>query len=294
MATGATSTSTLDNILPTYLGPARYTLQHKGVTQNLIEKITLPDNEGLTYNLPKLGQIVAQSVAEGVDLQNPQIISDTVLQITPAKIGVQVLMTDDAARKTQSGFARKAGKIMGDAMMKLKEQTLVTLFDGFSVSLPGANTAVTHAHISAARTRIQVGGTTTPEPGTGPFRAVLHSNQIHSIITTIQGDIATDSPAMPEGIPADIMREHWVKRVHGVDLFHDDLLEIDANADVKGAVFIPSALLYLSTSLSMKHEDERDASLQSTELNIFDEWGQAEYLDAWGCEMYGDATAPTA
>ena len=41
-------------------------------------------------------------------------------------------------------------------------------------------------------------------------------------------------------------------------------------------------------------ERERDASLRAWELNVVADYGLGEYADAWGVEMYFDASTPSS
>jgi hypothetical protein len=292
--TGVNRSDTVNYIIPKLIAPARMTAQHAPVMRQLMTKEPLPDNMGNVLYLPKLGTVSASVVSESTDFASPQLIIDSQVTVTPTMLGVQVIITDKMARTIQEGFVRKAGRIMGNAMVKAEELILLALLDGFSTSLVGANNVAKWNHIYAAATQVR-NGQSSGEPAEGPIYAVLHNYQWAALKKDLAGSGVGTTP-IPTGLTEQIITSHWMGNIDGINVFTSGLLPIDANADAKGAVFAKSALIYMSTSLDMREERQRDASWGggAWEINLFHEFGSGEYFDAHGIEIFSDATALTS
>jgi hypothetical protein len=294
MTTGINDSSTLNTDLGRkFIAPAKMTLEHKGIMEQLISVETLPDGEGLTYNQPKFGALSAQTVHEGIELDNPQTLSTTNTEITPGMTGIQVMITDKAKRTLKENVVAKAGQLMGTAMARKLDQDLLGLCDGFSTSLVGTGSALKAGHIAASFAKIT--GNTT-EPGEPPINGVFHPFTYKALADTLVplSSSAFSVPMPPDGISEYVLKNFYQKRLYNVDLFIDGNITIDSAADMKGAIFARDALIMVKTSLRMKHESQRNPGAQADDYYIFNEYGYAEYADHWGVEIYADATSPTS
>lgn len=293
MATGTTQASTLSSYLaPKFIAPARLTMEQKGVMEQLVDRETLPDHEGLIYYVPKFAALSAQAVTEGIELNNPQQLSAGQTEITPGMVGIEVLVTDKAARTLTGGVIARAGELMGQAMARKLDEDLLTLLDGFSVSLVGASSSLKPGHISAAHARI-IGNST--EPGEPPLYAVLHPFQYKAMLDSLIpfSTSALGSP-VPDGPSAYVLKNYFQKTLLGVDIFTDGNIDVDTSDDAKGGVFAKKACILVTTSLRLRHESERNVAAQATEMYIFSDYGYSEYQDKWGCEIYSDSSSPTS
>src|SRR3990167_9683629 len=92
---GVTGTTQIDQAVEKFLAASRYTLQERpGVVARSIQNIRLPENSGPSVNIPKYGTVTTYALTEGVDMAQAQQISDTLMTITPAEFGAQVILTD--------------------------------------------------------------------------------------------------------------------------------------------------------------------------------------------------------
>lgn len=293
MATGQTTYATLSGELaPKFIAPARMTLEQKGVMEQLVDSETLPDGEGEDFNTPKFGTLTAQAVTEGIELNNPQLLSTTSSKITPGEVGIEVLITDKTQRALKGNIIARAGELMGDAMARKLDQDLLGLLDGFSTSLVGANTALKPGYISAGFANIT--GNTT-EPGQPPVYTVLHPFSYNAMIASLipLSSSAVGNP-VPKGISEYVLENYFKMDLFNTKIFTDGNLTIDSSADVKSGMFARRALQFIKTSKRMSHEEKRIPGARSTEYYVFSEYGYGEYQDAWGVELYCDATAPTS
>ena len=106
MAAGDTTTQSLADSLPTVIASARQIREQEGVVPNLVDKVTLGEGTGVSWNEVSMAQLTAQTVTETTRLDNPQQMSDTLLPITPTGVGIHTLITDRvAARISKNAYA---------------------------------------------------------------------------------------------------------------------------------------------------------------------------------------------
>lgn len=294
MAAGITGTSQLDNILPTFIAAAKFTLQEREVMANLFERVRLPRGQGTAYNEPKFATVTAYDLTQGIDMAQAQQITDTNLAITPGEIGCQVIITRRVVEQAKENVMTAAGKVAGNAMALKRNRDLHTLLDGFSTSQPGANNVLGIGHLMAAKSNI-IGNTTEPPPS-GKLVAVLHPFQLHAsledVLALASGSFGTASPNTGD-VASEIVRNHELARIAGLTIIYDNSLVIDSSADAKGGAFHREAARVVDFR-DEEVEKEYDSSLRAWEMNLTQIYGYGEYQDAWGYEFYADATAPTS
>lgn len=83
---GYTTTSSLSDSLDSVVAAARIVREYEGVMPQLVDKQTLGEGTGLTWNEITLGQLTAQAVSETTELDNPQQLSDLNFPLTPSVV----------------------------------------------------------------------------------------------------------------------------------------------------------------------------------------------------------------
>lgn len=285
MPVGTTGTAQLSNMMRKFLADARYTLEHKCVMENLVRTETLPEHQGTSHNTPKLGTVTAYSLADGVDMAQAQQLSDSNLAISPAEVGAQVIITDLVADTMSENWLRAAGRILGNAMKKKKDQDLLGQIDSFTTTAlgSGASTNLSPALISAAFGNI-TGGT---EPAPPPYATVHHPYAWEDVS---QAYAVTGTYPISVGPSADALKDYWVNRIAGTNCYSDGNFTIASDA-VKGGTFSKEAIILVNFG-GLKQEVERDASLRANEINVVMRYNWGEYVDAWGAELNCAASVP--
>jgi len=179
MATGWTTVGSLADSLDDVRSSARIVREQEGVMPQLVEKQTLGEGIGLTWQEIKYEKLTAQAITENTELDNPQQIADSLITITPNVVGLETFITDRVrARISKKGFA-KIGSLGQNAIQRKKDIDGLTLFaSGTGTSDPGAGVTLTSGYIASATANIS--GNTT-EPGNPPYRCVLHPFQIKDL-----------------------------------------------------------------------------------------------------------------
>lgn len=290
MATGRTITGSLADSLDTIVMSARNTREYKGVMQQLVDRVTLPKNQGLDWKEVLLAKMTAQVVTETTVLDNPQQFSDTAITITPSFIGIETFVSDRTKDRVSKKTLAKMGSIPQAAIEIKKNADGLTQLDSFSNSYCGTGTTLTTGHISAAMALIT--GNTT-EPGPSPYRCVLHPYQIKDLADEIVAGVGT-YPVGP-GMTADVFKNGFKGMIAGAQVYEDGNIAIIGTYDAKGGVFSKDAIILVqgaSPKIETKRRPEIGAGGES--LYHYDEYAFGERLDTWGVEIYSDATVPTS
>ena len=301
--TGVNTSTTLANVIQTTLSRAREVVEKPIImtNDNVVTVVTLDDGDGLTYNWPKFGtKLEAQTLSEGVPINNAQKLIPSTQQFTTSENGVQVILTDKAKRVTKEPMAARAGRYMGNAMRRLRETTGIALFSGLSRDLGSAGSAFSPGWLSASKVRLKAASESgQTEPADGEIVAIIHPFHAHDILTSSatlgSNKNATDGSGFYpiEGWTEELIREYDIQRLYGVDVAMAPLISIDGSDDAIGAVFSKMAFIHVKTSHMMKMEKDRDIELRADMMVLTSEYGYGELEDQFGFKMTADATAPT-
>jgi hypothetical protein len=291
-----TKTGSLGDTIPTIIEEARFTEQYKEVLSNLCWRITKGVKRGSTVNLPYWGVVTANALTEGIDMVNPQTMEDTNVKFTPTEVGVQILITKNTVEDDQEDVIRAAGRILGDAMVSKREQDLAGQLDDATNSMGGQGTVSTLGHYAAAWADLSGVSLANGGPAPKPYVAVHHPFVLLDMVDVFTPTLPASGAlsAVGSGIAEEVLRNYTVGRVFGMNVYESANISIDSAYDAKGGVFAAGrgGALVLATAREWEVEDEYDASLRATELNIVGRYAVGEYLPGWIVELYNDATAP--
>lgn len=305
MAAGVTGTSQINDAITKFLAKSRYTLQERvGVVRQTIETETMPENSGPTYYLPKYGQVTTYALTDGIDMAQAQQITDTVMTLTPAEFGAQVVLTDLMMMEARDSFFAVAGKILRDSYDRQQDQTLCDDMDNYSISPGSAGTAMTLGHVMAAVAAIADAGRAADgtagrggEVAPRPYYGVFSPPQLHSLSKTIVGGIGSAGATQIVPDTSKAVRygtTFTIPGIEGLTVLSDTNFQKDSSDDVKGGIYSKMAQILVELGDAPNAEQQRDASLRATEINFVGRWARGEYNDNWGREMYFDSARPTS
>jgi len=291
MPSGNTTTAALNDSLPTVISSARITREYEGVMPQLVDKVTLGEGIGLSWNEVTYAQLTATATGETTEHNNPQQISDTLFTITPTGITIHTVITDKVAdRITKNGFA-KLGSLAQNAVQRMKDENGLTVLDGATISLCGAGTTMASGYVAAAAKRITSNAT---EPGNKPIRCVLHGYQIKDIYDELVAGVGTY--VVSEGLTARVFSDGFNLPIAGCEIYEDGNITIDSSDDAKGGVFAKEAIVLVQGEgpqvVAIRNEK---IGMGATEVIHRDEYAYGERSAGnWLYELYSDATAPTS
>jgi N4-gp56 family major capsid protein len=274
----STTTSTLDDLFTSIVREAIFTAQESSLVRNLVTTYDISGDDGKAIQVPVYPEVSAAGLTEGTDMSSTAV-STTSVTITAAEVGVQAVLTDLAARSSSRDIAGDLGKVLGEGIAKKMDEDLIALFDGFSTSVGSAGTELITSYIFSAAARLD--NANAP----GQKYMVIHPYQAYNLKANL-----TNTFANPNGgdLQNEAMRNGYVGRIAGVDIFESANITRDGSDDAKGAVFVPQAI-GLAVKWDINIEPERDASIRGWELNATACYGVVELKDDYGIEMYFDA-----
>lgn len=290
MPTGKTTTDALADSLPTVIAAARIVNEYEGVMNQLCDKKTLGEGDGLDWREMSIEKLTAQAVTELTILDNPQQMVDTPLVIRPSIVGLQTVITDRVADRISKLSYAQLGSLGQNAMMRKLDADGIVVLDGATTSLSGTGTTLVSGVIAAAVARIS---SNTTEGAPKPIHCVLHGFQIKDLWDELTAPIGTY--AIPEGVTARVYSEGYKGMINGGSLFEDSNIPI-ISSDAKGGVFAKVGIV-LVQGRTPRTETRREPHIGggSTSLFMYNEYAFGERSPGnWLYEILSDASVPTS
>jgi len=131
MATQTATTGNLEDAQNIVIAKARQTMEHNMPCVNLIERFTLgKGNKQLT--VPKVGQMTASDLTDGVDIVSSEDIGLTTTDLTASEVGLKVILTDKLVRQFNEDVFAMIGVQMGNAMARKADEDVIALFSSLN------------------------------------------------------------------------------------------------------------------------------------------------------------------
>jgi hypothetical protein len=294
MGVGWTTTGSLAESLDDVRSSARIVREFEGVMPQLVDKVTLGEGIGLSWQEITYAALTAQAVTETTDLDNPQQIADSLLTVTPSVVGIETFITDRVkARINKKGFA-KIGSLAQNAIQRKKDEDGLVIFaSGLGTADPGAGNTLTSGYIAAAAYNITSNAT---EPGNKPIRCVLHGFQLKDLFDELVAGVGTS--VLTEGPSARVFANKFDLPIAGCEVYEDGNITIDSSADATGGVFAMEGILLVQGKsprvVSVRNEKRGGGG---EHIYHYDEYAFAERPSSgygWVYSMVSDATSPTS
>lgn len=307
------STAQLRNSLATIISRFDTLRDYAGIMRPLMTQVSLQEGKGRSYNRTNYGRAVAQSITDGVDMQQQQDLSDAGTSYSPNMVGVQILLIKPTWRRSADpDFEGNVAKIMENAYSLKEDQDACSIATSFTTQMGGATTVLGVGHATAAETKLRMGNSlTTPEPVVGDINMVLHPCSYHAVAmrmvpltdvptgtnvyaTTSAG--ATVGAGRNDGLADEILKlgRQAVKMLGGAKVYQDANVTAGSNSGYHSLAFGRDGAVFCS-EWEPTMEVETDASLVGRELNMVGSYAVGVYRPAaYGIDMYFDATLPTA
>jgi hypothetical protein len=260
---------------------ARFTEEHNAPMTNLVERFTLERGSD-TLVIPKVAQMTMGDLVDGQDMVSEQDIGMTTVSVSPNEVGGKVIVTDKLLRENTSNVFSMVGRQLGDAMARKKDGDLLNLFSALNGGTDlGATTRVFTAEnatrlIQAAKSDKYGSNLRIVHHPGAMFRLASDLNTIGSLTGGFPGR------SLPPGfVQAKLENFYTGIRLGGVPFFEDGNISEDASGDGVGAIFDLGAIGLL-TSVGMRKERQRDASLRGWEVILTADYAAFEIDDSRG------------
>jgi hypothetical protein len=289
---GWTTTSAVADSLDDVRSSARIVREFEGVIPQLVDVQYLGEGIGLSWKEITYAQLIAQAVTETTELDNPQQVSDSLITITPAVVGIETFITDRVgARINKKGLA-KMGSLAQNAIQRKKDEDGLTLAASGSTSAePGAGATLTSGYIAAATYNIT---SNTTEPGHKPIRAVLHGFQLKDLYDELVSGVGTY--VVNEGLTARVFQSGFQLPVAGCEVYEDGNITIDGSDDASGYVFAKEGVILVQGRVPriVRVRNEKRGG-GGYHVYHYDEYAYGQRnAGVWDYRMKSDATAPTS
>ena len=275
--------SVLTELYANIVQSALYTMNEKTIIRPLVRNYDMSGTPGLTAQVPIYPSVSAAAIADGTDLAN--VAFDTTSKtITASEIGVMVELTDLAAEGANDDVAAAIGRQLGAAMAEKVDTDLAGLFSGFSSSIGTGDSEITADMIFQAAATLR----TNNADQNGGYVCLLHPFQAYQLKKQLTNVGAAAMSHALSDVGNGALRDGFVGRIAGVDIFESNVITGASAGAYVGAVMSQDALGYM-VKRSMRIETERNASKRSLEIVGTMAYGVSELFDSYGIGLVADA-----
>ena len=275
-----TTSTTLSELYTNVIQEALFTFQETSVMRPLVTTYAI-NGQGKIVQVPVYAAITAAAVAEGTDLTNTAV-DPTAVNITASEIGVMTTLTDLGRDSASRNVGADIGKLFGDGLAKKVDTDLAALFASFSVDVGAATTELTPELLFKAQATLR--SLNIP----APYYAVFHPKACFNLKKLLtNAGYSTSSSAVSE-VGNQAMRDGFIGKVAGIEVYENANIAIDQYDDSIGAVFHPSSI-GLAMKADLKIETQRDASIRGTEIVATMTVGQAVVKTNYGVKVTVDS-----
>ena len=287
MAQTAT-TGNLENAQKVMIASARYTEEHNAPMMALTEQFTLKNGEK-QVTVPKVAQMSMSDLADGQDIVDEEDIGMTTVDLTASEVGAKVVLTDKLVRQSVPNVFQMVGRQLGEGMARKKDTDVQALYENLN---GGEDLGLASRELSAVNLTGCIAYAKANKFGSKVY-VVHHPNAIAEFVKSAAVTPAAAAP-VPHGWSEELLKNFFVglRPLNGVPIFEAGNIPADADGDGYGCIADQSAMATL-TSVKMRTERERDASLRGTEVVITADYGVFELDDARGAPMIYDISAPS-
>ena len=285
---GNTQTSTsgnLQNMSRIMLAAARYTEEHNAPMAGLVEKFNLGKGE-FQLTIPKVGQMDAEDLVEGVDMVDSEDIDVSTVTATTAEVGLKVIITDTLVQQNNEDVFRIIGRQMGDAMARKKDTDIIALFSGFSTALGADDRSLLLSNASAL-----IANAKANKFGNDLF-VVHHPNAIWKLASSIGNTLATYP--LPDAFNNPAVSDYYTGvKIAGVPFFEDGNIEKVSSVDSGIGVIADRTAMGHLAARERREERDRDISLRAFEVVVTEDYAVFEVDDTKGAGAQYEIGDPT-
>jgi N4-gp56 family major capsid protein len=281
MADEATA-SVLSELYANIVQSAIYTLSEQTVIRPLVANYDMSGTPGLTAQIPIFPAITAAGLTDGTDITQNTAFNTTSVEVTCAEIGAMIKLTDLGRESAAQDVAVAIGRQMGDALAKKVDGDLANLFTGFSQSVGSGNTELTADLFFKAGALLRIA------QAPGPYVAVVHPGQAYQLRKVLTNAGANVINHALSDVGNEALRSGFISTINGISIFESTVVSGTSDGAFVGAVMSSQALAYV-LKRQMRIEEQRDASLRSTEYVGSMAYGVKELIDTYGVRLLADA-----
>ena len=269
------------------IASTRYTEEHNAPMMALTEQFNLKKGDK-QVTVPKVAQMTVADLVDGQDITDNEEIGMTTVDLTANEVGGKVVLTDKLVRQSVPNVFSLVGRQFGDGMSRKKDTDVQALYTNLN---GGTNLGLASKEFSTINATGCIAYAKANKFGSKIY-VVHHPNAIAEFVKSAAVTPSATYP-VPTGWSQDLLKNFFVglRPLNGVPFFEAGNIPEDSSGDGIGVIADQGALATL-TSVKMRTERERDASLRGTEVVITSDYGVFELDDSRGAGLLYDITAP--
>ena len=282
-----TTTSAIQGLIDDIQAEVIYQLNSEAGILDVVRWIDTEGQPGTTLDFPKFGQVTSADVAtatEAVDVTTNKQVTNTPVSATIEEHVVKTVVTDLAMLGSRNDLVDQISLLFKNAIMAKLEDSIVSLFSGFSTTVGGAGVAMTLQHWYDAFQTIKANGGNIKN-----LAAVISPKQfwgskgLHQLVSTP----ATSNNVLSE----ELLAKGFINNPFGIKLLISNEIDenVAAGGDAAGGIFDMNALGVHSKGI-FNLAAERDESLRGFELVAVGRWKAVELVDEWGVYFLTDVS----
>jgi N4-gp56 family major capsid protein len=259
---------------------AIFTAQERSIMLPLVSLYDISATAGKTIQVPVYPTVSAASLTEGTDITDDANVNPTAKTITASEFGVLAVVTDLMKESAGRNVAADIGRMLGEAIAKKQDESIMALFSGFSTqgATAGVNSELTAEIVFKAASLLR----TANAPG--PYYLVAHPKAVFNLKKTLaQAGYNTSANAISD-IGNEALRTGLIGTLAGITIFENAAMDIDVANGCIAAAFSPQAI-GVAVKKGLTIEVQRDASLRADEIVATSTWGVGELVDAYGVRL---------
>ncbi len=285
-----TTTTSLNDFVDTMIADAIAQLYKVGVMPSKVRRKSLLGFPGKSVSFTKWDQVGSGDVnsgTEGTDYTTNKSLTSSAVSATLDEHLIMSTITDLSADSSTENVGDGAGTLLGNAMAAKLDDDLVGLFSGFSQSVAGAGTVLSHDHIMTSIQYLKSAN------APGPFYGVFHPKQIWGPkgFSSLIDVSASANNAQPTPAAVRMQETGEISQYAGISIDYTNEIDDDVatGGDAAGGIFSPLAMGLVDKGF-FNVELERNASLRGYEIVVQGLWKEAEVVDAYGVYCLSDVS----
>lgn len=265
---------------------ALFTMQERGFMRPLVRNFNLVGQPGKQAKVGIYPKLAVSDVTSG---ENSDASATTITAVSKTfdadEVAVMATLTDTARDSADDDTAASIGRILGETIARKVDSDIADLFSGFSTEVGGGATPpeLTPDLVLQAVASLRANSVV------GPYVGVFHPNQMYNLkkVLTDAGYANGGGQAISE-IGNAALREGFVGRLYGVDLYESAEVTGDSTGAFNGAIMHTDAIAF-AMKKDIEIETQRDASLRATEIVASMTYAVGELQDLHGVRVLTEA-----
>lgn len=284
----ASTTSTLNDILPSIIQEALFVASEASIMRGLVKNYSLPPASGKTVNVPIYPLQTAQSLTEGVRLSDHTVtgyanVSTNTATLTIGEVGIATQITDLSRLSSSTNVVADIGRLFGEAIARKIDTDLTALFSSFSTNTVGnASTVISAASIFQAVAKLKQAGVPTND-----IAVVLSPAVAYDLKANLTNTYANPNAGVVQN---EAMAMGFLGTLAGASVYEtSNLANTGTAGDYVGGVFHRDAL-GLAIMRDINIETQRNALLRGDDIIATAMYGVGVLYEGYGVAVTADSS----